>query len=92
MVKETEAKGGNREHVYFKVLLKNIIHTIKFLFKKYISIHIYLFKYRQLFMVIQSIHSSRSAFPEIYLITYLALTTLAPKKLFSFNYTIVLFL
>lgn len=57
MAKETEAKAGNREHVYFKVLLKNIIHTIKFLLKKYINIHIYLFKYRQLFMSYsQSIH------------------------------------
>lgn len=54
--KETEAKGDNREHVYFKVLLKNIIHTTKFLFeKKYI--YMYLFKYRQSLMAhSQSIH------------------------------------
>lgn len=38
MAKENEVKGGNREHVYFKVLLKNIIYTAKFLFKKYIHI------------------------------------------------------
>lgn len=47
MDKETEAKRDNKEHVYFKVLLKNITYTTKSYLKYvYTHIHIYLHKYR----------------------------------------------
>lgn len=60
MDKETEAKRDNKEHVYFKVLLKNITYTTKFLFKICVHAHTYIFIQIQVAVkVIQSIPSSR---------------------------------